>query len=147
MGASTDQIRKELTKRRRDAEHKIRVLRRRARQDTRRLLPVAAAAGGACVSAALLLALTPMLLRRRQSRSDRLRAQLTAWGRAARRSIPPAYLVVGRRPDEESRARRWTKTAMPLAEAAASAAGTAAARRLASTIARRASRPDGGRPG
>lgn len=145
MRASTDQIRNGLSRRRSDAEQRIRLLSRRAREDTRRLLPVAAAAGVTCIGVGALLVLTPRLLRRRQRRADRLRTQLTAWGRAAQHGIPTAYLVVGRRPEEVSRARTWMKTALPLVEAAASAAGAAAAKRLASAVAKRAGVRDEGR--
>lgn len=47
MGTSTDQIREELTRRRNDADHTVRVLRTRAHQNVKRLLPLAVGVGGA----------------------------------------------------------------------------------------------------
>lgn len=139
MGASTDEIADQLAVARSSADENVRALGRRAERTVSVVLPRAAggalmAAGLALVGAAAVLAVRAL---RRPSLRDELagrvagaRTTAVRLGRSARDGLPLVQVTVGRQ--ERRRTAIGRQAAIRFAQAAGTAAGTAAARRLVS---------------
>ena len=145
MGASSDQLERQIAEVRGSMESKIVELRERSRMQVRRLsrtamvaLGVGAAVGVAAVGALLVYRLTrPPTRRERLERVvpagllkdvRRLRQTLEL---GLRRQVPPMRLYVGdRQAGEEKPTTRWEKIAVQAGRAAGTAAASAAVARL-----------------
>jgi hypothetical protein len=145
MGASSDQLERQIAEVRGSMESKIVELRERSRKQVRRVSRtlVIAAGVGAAVGVAAVSALVIYKLTRPPTRRERLQRVVPAglmkdlkrvrqtFELGLRRNVPPMRLYVGdRQLGEEKPSSQWEKIAINAARAAATAAASAVVARL-----------------
>lgn len=140
MGASTDQISRELTERRAGAQQKASTLRARAGQAARRARPIVPAVVALAAGSVSGVAVALVVARRRRDRNrvaEQIR-ELGGWLRVAAQQVAPPMIrvEVGSRlqPAPERQGARRQELLMQIAQAGGSAAASAAGAALTSRL-------------